>query len=153
MRALLVLTLLTSLPGCLAAGMGAGAAVTHGSADRERGAGGLFHTAAVIEAPAKNRCEGRTSSQRSCDEALYLATLYARRLATGDDVCLEGGMGERTVGRDCQARAFVADSDTGRVLLEIRDAQPTSKWSSRIQHQVWFEEGAIVDAYLADHGY
>jgi hypothetical protein len=39
------------------------------------------------------------------------------------------------------------------VLLEVRQAKPESKWFQNEQHQFWFEEGALLDLYLADHGY
>jgi hypothetical protein len=67
-------------------------------------------------------------------------------------VCLDNGVGEQP-SSDCGARAAVVDSGTDRVLLELRAARPQSKWFDRVQSQIWFEEGALVDLYLAERGY
>lgn len=62
-------------------------------------------------------------------------------------MCLEGGFGDRPLA-SCLARASVADTDTNRILLEVRNAQPGSKWFNKEANQFWFEEGALVDLYL-----
>lgn len=107
-----------------------------------------------VKAPARDRCDshGTSAVRGSCDEAKYLAQLYARRLSTGDMVCLEGGFGDAP-GPGCLARAAVVDVATDRVLLEVREARPESRWFQKVQYQVWFEEGALVDLYLAERGY
>jgi Tfp pilus assembly protein FimT len=74
------------------------------------------------------------------------------KLSTGDQVCLEGGFGD-TPSAACAARAAVVDSSKDLVLLEVREAKPDSRWFNKEQNQFWFEEGALVDLYLADHGY
>ena len=121
---------------------------------RERGGAGLGG-AQVYRAPETERCAkykaGGTRANQ-CNEAKYLGTEYVRRLSTGDEVCLEGGFGD-VAGGACLARAAVVDTATNRVLLEIRQARPDSKWYSHEQTQYWFEEGALVDLYVADHGY
>ena len=125
------------------------------TAARERGGSGLIGGAEVYRAPETERCAqfkaGGARSQQ-CNEAKYLGTEYVRRLSTGDEVCLEGGFGD-VAGGACLARAAVVDTATNRVLLEIRQARPDSKWYSHEQTQYWFEEGALVDLYVADHGY
>ncbi len=115
---------------------------------------GLWNTAPEVQAPAQNRCEklGKSGVRGRCDEAKYLAELFARKLSTGDDVCLQGGVGE-SPGGACLTRAQVVDVESNRILLEIREARPDSKWFNHIQAQVWFEEGALVDLYLAERGY
>ena len=57
----------------------------------------------------------------------------------------------RTVSRG--TRASGADVATGMVLLEVREAKPDSRWFHRESNQFWFEEGALVDLYLQEHGY
>ncbi|MBE2253487.1 MAG: hypothetical protein IAE78_28425 [Myxococcus sp.] len=144
MRATLVL-LTTLAASCL----------TDTRASRDRGATGLFDNVPVYPAPEVSRCakfKKGGSAAAACDEAKYLAELYVRRLSSGDEVCLEGGFGDRPLA-SCLARASVADTDTNRLLLEVRNAQPSSKWFNKESNQFWFEEGALVDLYLADHGY
>lgn len=129
--------------------------LTDTRASRSRGAAGFFENVPVYPAPEVSRCakfKKGGGAAAACDEAKYLAELYVRRLSTGDEVCLEGGFGDRPLA-SCLARASVADTDTNRLLLEVRSAQPGSKWFNKESNQFWFEEGALVDLYLADHGY
>lgn len=121
---------------------------------RDRGAGGLSENTQTIKGPLKHRCEGlaKTGAGKRCDEAKYLGEIYVRKLDVGTDVCLEGGFGDEP-GGTCLARAQVADTRTGEVLLEVRGAKPDSRWFHKDQNQFWFEETALVDLYLADHGY
>lgn len=116
---------------------------------RDRGASGLVENVPLYEAPATSRCAAK---KVGCENAKYLAEGYVRRLATGDQLCLEGGLGEPPTGA-CLARAAVVDTATNRVLLEVREAKPGSTWFSKEQHQLWFEEGALVDIALAEQGY
>jgi hypothetical protein len=120
----------------------------------ERGAMGLWGGAPEVKAPLADRCEshGKSAARARCDEAKYLAQLYARKLSTGEEVCLEGGFGDAPGGA-CLARAAVVDTRTNMALLEVRDAKPDSRWFKKVQNQVWFEEGALVDLYLAERGY
>lgn len=113
----------------------------------ERGA----HT---IAAPKQNRCtkHGQSSIRGPCDEATWLAQTYVRRLAVGDGVCLEGGFGDKP-GAACLTRAAVVDVGPNTVLMEIRSAQPGSRWHDHVMSQVWYEEGALVDLYLSERGY
>ncbi|MBN1210394.1 MAG: hypothetical protein JXB05_36410 [Myxococcaceae bacterium] len=108
----------------------------------------------IYKAPRTNRCaaHGKSSVRSSCEDALYLATEYTRRLAVGDDVCLEGGYGE-DVGPACQARAAVIDTGPNGVKLEIRSTKPDSRWFNAEMRHAWYEEGALVDLYLAERGY
>jgi hypothetical protein len=137
------------LPALLAAGC-----IRDDRAQRERGGAGVFDKAPEVKAPLRDRCaaHGKSSIRANCDEAKYLAQIYSRKLATGDDVCIEGGFGESPTGA-CMARAAVVDTETNRALIEIREARPESRWHQKVQYQVWFEEGALVDLYLAEHGY
>jgi len=124
-------------------------------ASRDRGAAGLFENVPVYRAPAEDRCAKQpknTVSYTTCVDSRTLAQTYVRRLSTGDPVCLQDGFGE-VAGAACLARAAVVDSADNRVLLEIREAKPDSKWFNREQNQFWFEEGALVDLYLEEHGY
>jgi hypothetical protein len=125
-------------------------------ASRDRGAAGIFENVPTYPAPQVSRCnkfKSGGSVSKQCEEARYLGELFVRRLSTGDQVCLEGGLfGEKPSG-SCSARASVADTDTSRILLEVRSAQPGSKWFNRESNQFWFEEGALVDLYLSDRGY
>lgn len=124
-------------------------------AARDRGAAGISENTPLYPAPKVNRCArlGKGSGAgKHCDDAKYLAEVYVRRLSTSDEVCLEGGFGEAPGGA-CLARASVADVATDRVLLEVRNARPDSKWFQRESNQFWFEEGALVDLYLAERGY
>ncbi|MCA2978910.1 MAG: hypothetical protein INH41_04460 [Myxococcaceae bacterium] len=133
----------------------AAACATAPAVPRARGAGGLFEDVPVYRAPAVGRCakfKKGGSAAAACDEARYLGELYVRRLSSPDEVCLEGGFGD-LAGAACLARASVADVAPGRVLLEVRAARPNSRWFDREAHQFWFEEGALVDLYLAEHGY
>jgi hypothetical protein len=123
---------------------------------RDRGAMGWQENVPTIAAPAKPRCKNYPGSgaAKRCEEAQYLGQLFVRKLSTGDQVCLEGGFGDGdTPSAACTARAAVVDSSKNLVLLEVREAKPDSRWFNKIQNQFWFEEGALVDLYLADHGY
>jgi hypothetical protein len=122
---------------------------------RDRGNADFEGRAATYKAPLEQRCDKYKSGggrAAACAEAKYLAEIYVRRLAAPDEVCLEGGFGDQPTGA-CLARAAVVDSATNRALIEIRQAKPESKWFNHEQHQFWFEEGALVDLYLAEHGY
>ncbi len=113
------------------------------------------HRVPTYEAPAVERCakfKAGGAPEAACQEAKYLGQLYVRRLATGDEVCLEGGFGDPP-GAGCLARAAVVDSGTDLLLLEVRQARPDSRWFQKEQSQFWFREGALVDLYLSDHGY
>lgn len=125
------------------------------TATRDRGAEDWFQRAQLYKAPEADRCRkfktgGAPAAQ--CEEAKYLATIYVRRLSSGDEVCLEGGFGDPPGGA-CLARAAVVDTAQNKVLLEVREAKPESKWFQHEQTQYWFEEGALVDLYVAEHGY
>ena len=121
---------------------------------RDRGAGGLVENTQTIRAPLKHRCAALAKSNAGsrCEEAKYLGEIYVRRLDVGSSICLEGGFGDEPTGA-CLARAQVADNRPGEVLVEVRGAKPDSRWFHQEQNQYWFEEGALVDLYLADHGY
>lgn len=109
----------------------------------------------TYEAPKEDRCakfKKGGAAGSACDEARYLGQIYVRRLSIGDEVCLEGGFGDPP-GGGCLARAAVADTGANLVLLEVRQARPDSRWFQKEQAQFWFQEGALVDLYLADHGY
>jgi hypothetical protein len=107
-----------------------------------------------VQAPARDRCAGHAGSsvKGPCDEARYLGTLYTRRLAVGDEVCLEGGYGEQ-LGPACLARAAVIDTAPNEVKLEVRSTRPESRWFNEEMRHAWYEEGALVDLYLAERGY
>lgn len=129
--------------------------VTEARANRVRGASGFMENVSEYTAPEQDRCakfDPGSNRGSACADAKYLAQVYVRGLSVGDEVCLEGGLGER-VGTACQARATVADVATNRVLLEVRSAQPDSRWFQQAQNQFWFQEGALVDLHLAEHGY
>ena len=98
------------------------------------------------------RRASRTSSSLKPSTCSALPSLNTRLQAPGTDVCLEGGFGDEPGGA-CLCRAQVADTRTGEVLLEVREAKPDSRWFHKEQNQYWFEEGALVDLYLNDHGY
>jgi hypothetical protein len=114
----------------------------------------LYSAVPVVKAPARDRCAalGASSARGACDEAKYLATTYTRRLAVGDEVCLEGTYGEEP-GAACLARAAVIDTGPNRVKLEVRGAKPDSRWFNVEMRHAWYEEGALVDLYLAERGY
>ncbi|MER2563385.1 MAG: hypothetical protein ABTQ32_21835 [Myxococcaceae bacterium] len=146
---------MTKLMVAVVAGLVSSSCITDDRASRARGASGWFENVPVYKAPASSRCakfKKGGSAGAACDEAKYLGELYVRRLSSGDEVCLDGGFGDRPLA-SCLARASVADTDTNRILLEVRNAQPGSKWFNKESNQFWFEEGALVDLYLADHGY
>jgi hypothetical protein len=121
-------------------------------ATRDRGHG--IDNVPTYEAPPKDRCQGMGdgSLKARCDEAKFLAQGYVKKLAVGDEVCLEGGFGEPPAAA-CMARARVEDVHSERVLLDMKNARPDSRWFGKESHQFWFAEGALVDLYLAEHGY
>lgn len=108
----------------------------------------------VVPAPKQNRCaaHGKSSLRSSCEDALYLGTEYTRRLSVGDEVCIEDGYGDEP-GPACKARAAVIDTGTNRVKLEIRGTKPDSRFFNSEMRHAWYEEGALVDLYLAERGY
>ena len=122
---------------------------------RDRGVEDWSHRAASYPAPKEQRCakyKAGGAPAANCAESKYLAEIYVRRLASGDEICLEGGFGDEPTGA-CLSRAAIVDTATNRVLVEIRQSKPESKWFSHEQSQFWFEEGALVDLYIAEHGY
>lgn len=122
---------------------------------QERGAQVAFSQAREIQGPQVDRCQKSAEtggSKPGCRDAKYLAQVYVRGLGTTDELCLEGGFGQADPPA-CLARAFVADAARGKLLLEIRAAQPQSRWYKHVQHQLWFTENALIDLYLADRGY
>lgn len=144
-RAILSAVVLFVASGCVSDGRG----------QRERGAGmGIFDQAEEVKAPLEDRCEKfkQSAMRGNCDEAKYLAQKYVRALSAQDSVCLEGGFGEQP-GAACLARALVSDVANDRVLLDIKDAQPNSRWYNHVSSEIWFEEGALIDLYLGEHGY
>ncbi|MDY7232268.1 hypothetical protein [Hyalangium rubrum] len=108
----------------------------------------------VYKAPQVDRCSahGKSAARPGCDDARYLGTEYTRRLAVGDEVCIEGGFGDEP-GPACKARAAVVDTGNNRVKLEIRGTRPDSRWFNAEMRHAWYEEGALVDLYLAERGY
>ena len=123
------------------------------AATRERGATGLWDRAAVIHGPEVDRCETVTASQKKFqrNQAKCQEQVYVHKLAVTDPVCLEKNFGEDVSG--CPARAAVVDLGSRQLLLEMREANPDSQWFGKEQQQICFEEGALVDMYLRDHGY
>lgn len=141
--------------GCVAAlVLGGCVGVNEERGARDRAAGGLFGKAQVVAAPTVKRCAqyGSGIARARCDEAQELAQRYVRGLSTTDVVCLEGGFGEPAAGA-CAARARVSDAGNGRLLMDIQEAQPSSRWFNHVSSEVWFEDGALVDLYLAERGY
>jgi hypothetical protein len=130
------------------------ACITDNRVSRDRGAAGIFENVPLVQAPVKVRCEqyGKGAARGRCDQAKYLAEVYVKKLSPGDMVCLEGGFGEEPTG-GCLARASIADTSTGKLLVELKDARPDSHWAQKETNQYWFEEGALVDLYLAENGY
>lgn len=124
-------------------------------ATRDRGLEDWSHRAQTYKAPETSRCakfKAGGAPAQQCEEAKYLGTIYVRRLASGDEICLQGGFGDQPTGA-CLARAAIVDTATNKVLVEVREAKPESKWFQNEQHQFWFEEGALVDLYVEEHGY
>ncbi len=125
------------------------------TATRDRGMTEWTQRAAEYKAPKEPRCSkykpGGTPAA-NCAESKYLAEIYVRRLSSGDEVCIEGGFGDAPSGA-CLSRAAVIDTAPNRVLIEVRQAKPESKWFSHEGTQFWFEEGALVDLYIVEHGY
>ncbi len=139
----------------VAAAVACAGCIRDSRASRDRGATGLFENVPTYRAPEKPRCAkyaGTVTPKRNCDEATYLAQNYVRKLSTGDEVCLEGGFGDPPAAA-CLARAAVVDTAPNALLVEVREPRPDSKFYNKEQHQFWFEEGALVDLYLMDHGY
>jgi hypothetical protein len=131
------------------------ACVTEERSSRVRGASGFLENVPEYPAPEVDRCQKFKKGggpAAACEEARFLGENYVRRLAPGDEVCLEGGFGEAPT-RACRSRGAVVDVATNRVLIEVREAKPDSKWFRKEQNQFWFQEGALVDLYLADAGY
>ena len=147
--------MLKAAAGCAAAlVLGGCVVVNEGRGARDRATGGVFGKAQVVAAPATLRCAqyGSGRARSRCDEAQELAQRYVRGLSPTDVVCLEGGFGEPAAGA-CAARAQVSDAGNGKLLLDIKEAQPTSRWFDHVSSEVWFEDGALVDLYLAERGY
>jgi hypothetical protein len=130
------------------------ACVTQGRGQRERGAANLFEDTRQVKGPPHDRCQQyqKSSVRGPCDEAKFIAQKYVRNLAAQDEVCLEGGFGDHPGGA-CLARAVVSDVANDKVLLDIRDAQPNSRWYQQVSSEIWFDEGALIDLYLGEHGY
>ena len=147
--------MLKAAAGCAAALVLSGCVVVNeGRGTRDRATGGVFGKAQLVTAPATQRCAqyGQGSARLRCNEARELAQRYVRGLSTTDLVCLEGGFGEAPTS-GCAARAQVSDAGNGKLLLDVREAQPSSRWFDHVSSEVWFEDGALEDLYLAEHGY
>ena len=134
--------------------VGGAGCLTDSRASRDRGAAGFFENVPRYPAPPVSRCAKIKSPtpKKNCEEAKYLGEIYVRRLATGEELCLEGGFGERSTA-GCLCRAAVVDTANDVILVEVREAKPDSRWFKKESNEFWFEEGALVDLYLADHGY
>jgi hypothetical protein len=141
---------MAALPLCV----GVGACVHDERPATERGAASVFENTQTINAPALDRCEQhkRSSLRQPCEDAKYLAQKYARAMSVGDQVCLEGGFGDAPAAA-CLARASVADATSTKILFHLADTQPSSRWYKYVGTEVWFQEGALVDLYLAERGY
>ncbi|MEW5737543.1 MAG: hypothetical protein AB1938_01390 [Myxococcota bacterium] len=149
------MTELKRLVVVLVGGMVVSACVTEERSTRVRGASGFMENVPEYPAPAVDRCakfKKGGGPAAACEEARFLGENYVRRLSPGDQVCLEGGFGEAPT-RACLSRGAVVDVATNRILIEVREARPDSKWFRKEQSQFWFQEGALVDLYLADAGY
>lgn len=122
---------------------------------RARGGVEAYNKVPLYRAP-EDRCLLSSNQPRrhaACAEARTLAEIYVRRLSVGDPLCLDGAFGESTKAASCRARAAVVDVAHDRVLVEVREAQPDSQWFDKELREFWYEEGALVDLYLKDHGY
>lgn len=144
----------TALSGVCAVAFSACVTLHDDRTPQERGASGLMDNALFVKGPAQDRCVKlkHSSLRGSCDDAKELALRYVRALSTTDTVCLDGGFGD-TPGAACQARGWVADTGPDKVLIEVRNPQPGSRWYEKSGYQIWFQESALVDLYLADRGY
>ena len=123
---------------------------------RDRGAAQVFDRAPTMKAPEVDRCQRMAAvdeAREPCDAHKRQFILEVRKLSVGDQMCLENLVGDPPDEPGCRARAAIADTASNRVLIEIRGAQPESRWFDKIQSQVWFEEGALLDLFLAERGY
>lgn len=123
---------------------------------RDRGAAQLFDRAPTIEAPESDRCQRMAAvdeAREPCDLQKREFLLALRALSVGDQMCLDNLVGDPADQPGCRARAAIADTASGRLLIEVRGAQPESRWFDKIQSQLWFEEGALLDLFLAERGY
>jgi hypothetical protein len=138
--------------GAVVGGLLWGGCIPDRRASRDRANFGS--SAGRVTAPEQDRCQmhGASSVRGPCDEAMYLAQAYVRKLAPGDQVCLEDLFGEEPAAA-CKARAAVKNVGTDLVLLEIRSPRPDSRWYQHQMAEIWFEEGALVDLYLAERGF
>lgn len=120
----------------------------------DRSAAGLFDRAPDVSGPVRDRCATYPPGARAhqCSDAKYLAEIYVRNLSVGDEICLEHGFGSPPTGT-CLARGKVMDASPKKLLVEVRDARPNSRWFNRISSDMWFSESALVDLYLAERGY
>ncbi|MHB1845978.1 MAG: hypothetical protein ACYCWW_14225 [Deltaproteobacteria bacterium] len=97
--------------------------------------------AATSEALARRGCEKLRDRAQGQVEALHV----------GDPVCLDPPLGDDQTG--CRARGKIDDQDTSAMRLRIIEASPESRWRPRLDEQLWVENAALVDMYLAERGF
>ena len=108
-----------------------------------------------VAAPAKDRCESYAAAKTTYQQCQGFKTTvveYLRKITTGDTICLEDGFGEEP-GPNCKARGVLMDADSHGFLVEFRDPSTASKWKDYQGKRVYFENGALIDIYLREHGY
>lgn len=144
MKKLLAALVLATLAGC-AGHDHAGLWMTHEDVEVE-----------TVAAPKTDRCDkfkGADSMFQRCQEFKQQAMNYLHALNTGDTVCMEGGFGEDHLTDKCKARGQVVDADNHGMLVQLREPRLDSRWKDYDGKKVFFENGALIDLYLAESGF
>jgi hypothetical protein len=107
-----------------------------------------------VEKPETERClkyKSDPSLSGPCNAAKIEAGRYLQTLETGAEVCLENTFGEPI--KDCYARGVVIDPTAHATIVSITEVDSAHAKNFRNQEYVWFDNDALVDLYLAEHGY
>jgi hypothetical protein len=106
-----------------------------------------------VLAPTVDRCtRAKDPERKTCEQFKQDAHKYLSGLNVNDNLCIEGGVGDEP-GATCKARGQIIDGNNQGFLVKIHDPTPGSHWQGLSDHNVWFDNEALVDQYLADRGF
>ena len=107
-----------------------------------------------IEKPETDRClkyKSDPSLADPCKKARIEAVRFVQSLDTNTEVCLENTFGEPML--DCYARGVVMDPTPHATVISVTTVDTARAKNFRNIEYVWFDNEALVDLYLAEHGY
>ncbi len=114
----------------------------------------VAHVDRRVEKPASDRCLKYESDPQlfgPCKKARVEASHYVEALETGSDVCVENTFGEPI--QDCYARGVVVDPGSHSTIIAATTVDDARAKNFRKTENVYFDNDALIDLYLSEHGY